>query len=149
MISSNKIKSNLKKLETLSANIEEILKVNPNDPEKNFNTNNLLIYEKFLFVCVSPNLDNFKNTYETLNLANSIQKSSDNRSKSSKIYFLLTFKDVILENLEANRNHENENSQDSLLKLKNMSTDYQIMKEKISKKNKQIIDLKKLVISIK
>lgn len=87
VISSNKIKGNLKKNDTLLSNIEEILKVGNNESDKNFNSNNLQIYEKTLFICVSPNLDNFKVTYDTLNLSTSVQRSVgiENRSKSSKI----------------------------------------------------------------
>lgn len=84
MISSNKIKSNLKKLEVLSTNVEEILRFN--DLEKNFNTISLQIYEKFLFISVSPNLENFKLTYDTLSFANSKQRLTENKSKPSILF---------------------------------------------------------------
>ena len=80
VISSNKIKQNLKKLDNFTSNIEEIL---TNSSEKSFNVNNLSIYEKFLFICVSPSLENFKLTYDTLNFSN-FEKFAENRSKSSK-----------------------------------------------------------------
>jgi len=89
VISSNKIKQNLKKSDNLSLNLEEILRISSNESsEKSFNVNNLSIYEKFLIICVSPSLENFKITYDTINFSNYDKKAEENCSKSSKnLYF--------------------------------------------------------------
>lgn len=87
-MTSNKNKSNFKKDENLSTCIEEILKVNNDENEqRSFNSKNLSYYEKFLFLCISPSLDNFKITYDTLNLSTYMQKRNIARSKSSKFAF--------------------------------------------------------------
>lgn len=89
VITSNLIKSNFKKLETLSSIMDEIIKIKNNDSnERSFNTKNLEIYEKTFFVCISPNLDNFKLISDTLSISANIQKTNNSRSKSSNPKFI-------------------------------------------------------------
>lgn len=88
-MTSNKNKSNFKKDENLSTCIEEILKINNDENERSFNSKNLSYYEKFLFLCISPNLDNFKVTYDTINLSTCLQNRNITRSKSSTFFILL------------------------------------------------------------